>query len=245
MKICTKCKIEKDLDGFHKHKASKDGLRTICKKCRIEQEKNYYIKNNVNEKVREKRKTDKSYLEINTKYRQKNKEKVQKLKKEWSKSESGKKSKKKYYEKNSLVLKEKVKKNRESKIEIYKEKEKERRLKSEYKENQKFLQKKHREKYPHIYAWRSILTNSLKRLKTKKSGHTIEVLGYSAEDLKSHLESLFNEGMTWDNYGEWHIDHIKPVSLFEKDEDPKIVNALENLQPLWASENLSKSNKYN
>jgi hypothetical protein len=38
MKICTKCKIEKDLDGFHKHKASKDGLRTICKKCRIEQE---------------------------------------------------------------------------------------------------------------------------------------------------------------------------------------------------------------
>jgi len=65
--------------------------------------------------------------------------------------------------------------------------------------------KKHRLKNPHIYAWRSLLTNSLKRLNTKKSAKTIEILGYSAEELKIHLESLFKEGMTWDNYGEWHI----------------------------------------
>lgn len=71
------------------------------------------------------------------------------------------------------------------------------------------------------------------------------MLGYSANELKSHLELLFKEGMTWENYGEWHIDHIKPVSLFEDFEDIKLVNALDNLQPLWANENLSKSNHYN
>jgi hypothetical protein len=41
--------------------------------------------------------------------------------------------------------------------------------------------------------------------------------------------------MTWDNYGEWHIDHIKPVSSFDKDTPQSIVNALSNLQPLWAT----------
>jgi hypothetical protein len=73
----------------------------------------------------------------------------------------------------------------------------------------------------------------------------IEMLGYSANDLKIHIESLFRDGMSWENYGEWHIDHIKPLSSFENDEDISIVNCLENLQPLWAFENLSKSNKYN
>jgi len=50
--------------------------------------------------------------------------------------------------------------------------------------------------------------------------------------------------MSWDNYGEWHIDHIKPVSLFDELENVNVVNSLDNLQPLWASENLSKGNKY-
>lgn len=47
-----------------------------------------------------------------------------------------------------------------------------------------------------------------------------------------------------DNYGEWHIDHKKPLSKFDKTEKSNIVNALSNLQPLWAIDNLKKSNKY-
>jgi hypothetical protein len=70
------------------------------------------------------------------------------------------------------------------------------------------------------------------------------MLGYSADDLKNRIESLFVEGMCWDNYGEWHIDHKKPVSLFDKNTDVSIINSLDNLQPLWAKENLSKGNKY-
>jgi hypothetical protein len=50
--------------------------------------------------------------------------------------------------------------------------------------------------------------------------------------------------MTWDNHGEWHIDHIKPISSFNVYDDPSVVNSLENLQPLWGIDNMIKSNKY-
>lgn len=65
-------------------------------------------------------------------------------------------------------------------------------------------------------------------------------MGYSATDLKKHIESQFEEGMTWDNWGEWHIDHKRPVINFDKNEKQCVVNALDNLQPLWAHENLTK-----
>lgn len=76
----------------------------------------------------------------------------------------------------------------------------------------------------------------------KKEGRTIDLLGYSAEELKLYIQSLFTEGMTWENYGEWEIDHIKPVSKFDKNTPPSVVNALSNLQPLWKTENRSKFN---
>jgi len=49
--------------------------------------------------------------------------------------------------------------------------------------------------------------------------------------------------MSWDNYGEWHIDHIIPISLAKTLEEGIILSKLENLQPLWAKENILKSNK--
>ena len=103
--------------------------------------------------------------------------------------------------------------------------------------------KKHREKNPHVYLWRAILRNTIKRLGTGKEGKTNEVLGYSALELKEHIEKQFIDGMSWDNWGEWHIDHIKPVSKFDKSEKISIINSLDNLQPLWAKDNLTKSNK--
>lgn len=71
-----------------------------------------------------------------------------------------------------------------------------------------------------------------------------ELLGYNADDLKKHLERRFKDGMSWDNYGEWHIDHIIPVSAHNfqstDDVDFKKCWALKNLQPLWAKDNLRK-----
>lgn len=79
----------------------------------------------------------------------------------------------------------------------------------------------------------------------KKKLKTLGYLGYTIVELKEHLESLFLDGMTWENHGEWHIDHIVPVSWWLKEgvTDPSCINALINLQPLWAKDNLAKSDK--
>jgi hypothetical protein len=65
-------------------------------------------------------------------------------------------------------------------------------------------------------------------------------------ELKIYLESKFTDGMTWENMGQWHIDHVKPCSSFDLTdlEQQKECFHYTNLQPLWAKENLSKSNKY-
>jgi len=93
---------------------------------------------------------------------------------------------------------------------------------------------------PYILAWRTILNNTLKRFDKKKKDETIKLLGYSAIQLKEYIENLFTEGITWENYGEWHIDHIKMVSTFDPETPMNIVNALENLRPLWAKDNCSR-----
>lgn len=96
------------------------------------------------------------------------------------------------------------------------------------------------------FITRGVLKRLLKRKTTGLKVHQVdELLGYSASQLRERLESQFKEGMSWDNWGEWHIDHIKPVAQFKREgiTDPKIINALSNLQPLWAEENLKKSDK--
>ena len=85
-----------------------------------------------------------------------------------------------------------------------------------------------------------MLHNTLAKLGQDKSDHTIVMLGYSADHLKEHIEGLFKSGMSWDNYGEWEIDHIIPVMWFDKNALQSVVNALSNLQPLWWWENNEK-----
>ena len=87
-------------------------------------------------------------------------------------------------------------------------------------------------------------------LKGSKAGrHWEDLVGYTLRDLTTHLESLFDENMSWNNYGSyWHIDHIKPKSLFEykipESEEFKLCWGLKNLQPLEAHKNLVKNNNY-
>jgi len=90
-------------------------------------------------------------------------------------------------------------------------------------------------KNSHTLRWRLFLSNTLKRLGQIKEGCTIDLLGYSALNLKEHLENLFTDGMTWGNYGEWHIDHITPLSTFDKNTPIHIINSLNNLKPMWAT----------
>lgn len=87
-------------------------------------------------------------------------------------------------------------------------------------------------------------------LKGRKSGWSWEVLvGFTLEDLIDHLSARFTEGMTLENFGQWHIDHIRPVASFSfsspDDADFKRCWALNNLQPLWAQDNIVKSSRWN
>jgi len=95
---------------------------------------------------------------------------------------------------------------------------------------------------------RTAVYTCLKEANVAKYRSTFQLLGYTIEELMSHLENLFTDGMTWDNYGEWHVDHKKPMTLFnfETVDDPEFKECwkLENLQPLWWNDNLSKGPKY-
>jgi len=77
----------------------------------------------------------------------------------------------------------------------------------------------------------------------KKPTNTFNWIGCSAEELKNYLESLFTEGMNWENYGAWHVDHIRPVCSFSAEEWEQI-NHYTNLQPLWAKDNLLKGDSW-
>lgn len=85
----------------------------------------------------------------------------------------------------------------------------------------------------------------LRRTLENKNDRSSEHLGYTAEELRKHLEKQFTKGMSWGNYGDWHVDHIVPVAEHIKSgqTDPAIINCLTNLRPIWAKENLSKSSK--
>lgn len=77
-----------------------------------------------------------------------------------------------------------------------------------------------------------------------KKTKTFALLGCSKEELISYIESKFQEGMTWDNYGEWHLDHKLPFSAAKNEREVEMLCHYTNLQPLWASDNVSKSARY-
>jgi hypothetical protein len=93
---------------------------------------------------------------------------------------------------------------------------------------------------------RTRVRNAIK--KGTRSGSAVKDLGCTIAELKTHLESKFLPGMTWDNWSKtgWHIDHIEPLSNFDLTNRDEFLKACHytNLQPLWAEDNLSKSNKF-
>lgn len=78
-----------------------------------------------------------------------------------------------------------------------------------------------------------------------KSNSTMGLVGITKDGLLKHIESQFLPGMNWENMGDWHLDHIKPCASFDLSdpEQQKLCFHYTNLQPLWASDNLSKGPK--
>jgi len=126
------------------------------------------------------------------------------------------------------------------------------RKKEYYQNNNERIKKNLRERRKDISVkLNNNIANSIRSsLKSNKNGgHWESIIGYTLIDLKKHLEKQFKEGMTWQNYGRngWHIDHRIPISIFNikgiKSKGFKQCWALENLQPLWEFDNISKHNK--
>lgn len=92
---------------------------------------------------------------------------------------------------------------------------------------------------------RNNIGNSFKRGKNKfqKNAKTETILGCTIEQFRKYIQSKFTEGMTFENYGKWHLDHIYPVSLAKDNEELIKLNHYTNFQPLWALENIRKGNR--
>lgn len=229
-KVCSKCKLSLPLTlySFRDNK-----YRNKCINCEKKYYSQYY-KNNKN-KIAIK---DKKYAKSNS-------EKIKKYQEHYRLK--NKEAKKKYNSTYRLNNKEAINAGK----------------RKHYNQNKEKINKQKRE-YIKSKSNSNLLFKLSTRIRTRlyvalknnfKSGSAVKDLGCSVEDLKVYLESKFysnpetHEEMSWDNWNRhgWHIDHIKPLSTFDLTDRTQFLKACNytNLQPLWAKENLSKSNKIN
>ena len=123
----------------------------------------------------------------------------------------------------------------------YRQKNKE--LLREYSNNYRTKRRKTDPVYNALLNIRSRLSAFTKLSSINKTKSTLHFLGCSSLEFKNHIEKLFSSTMTWSNYGEWHIDHIIPLSIAKTENDLKKLCHYTNLQPLWAEDNLKKGCK--
>jgi hypothetical protein len=172
-------------------------------------------------------------------YRQKNLEKIK---------EGSKKRYLKYFECNSTEILRRNKLWRENNFEIYKESKKKSDLNflsknphyiNEYRKNKRDTNPL----YKLTCNVRSRLNGFFKKSHTGKINKTIELIGCSPINLRIFLEQKFIEGMSWENQGKWHIDHIVPLSSAKNKEELYKLCHFTNLQPMWATDNIKKGSK--
>lgn len=229
-KVCPRCKTEKLFINFGNRKGKKD---CWCKVCCSEHQKNYTKNNKEKIALRKKLYNERTVEAIrirNKNYAALNKSRIQQYQKEVSlkNKENKRLYDKEYNLKNKGIRYNKTKENRNK-----------------------------RKQNDPIYKFKCNVSKQFYQVLIQgvgKNGTTskkiMESVGYSFDQLRFHIESQFNDGMTWENYGNpkqgkgWHIDHIIPTCAFGfssyEDEDFKKCWALSNLRPLWAEDNLRK-----
>ena len=142
-----------------------------------------------------------------------------------------------WYEQNKEHRKEYLKEYRKNNV------DKIRQIKRDYERNRKAKDPL----YKLISNFRTAIYTVLKESNVDKYGHYFDILQYTPEQLITHLELQFKDTMSWDNYGEWHVDHKLPITHFNISEmgDEEFMRcwSLDNLQPMWGIENIRKSNK--
>lgn len=207
-------------DFFYKDKKGKGGLAQTCKTCTKERAKKWIKENKERKKAYDigyAKKNAASIKEYQKEYREKNKEYASEYNL-------------RYRRLNSDSLKKKAKKYNSNPL-----------IKAR-RNSLNLNRKKHDAKYRLTSNVRSMISSALRG----KKG-ALRHVSWSIDDLKTHLEKQFTQGMSWDNYGEWHIDHILPICSFkyesQYDAEFKHCWSLSNLMPLWAKDNCSKQSK--
>lgn len=236
MKICSKCKIEKDFSLFGKRSYSSDGLRSECKECRSKD----HLKN----------KDDRNRKNLENHYKDRDK-RLRKMREyhHTHKNLDGKLLKLSIIKENieeenkvcskCMTIKDKVCFCRDSskidKLHSHCNSCRYNYSKTKY-DNDPI--------YKLVVSIRSRISQSFKNSKYIKNEKTSSILGCSFNEFRIYIESKFKDGMSLSNYGEWHLDHIVPISYAKTEEDVYKLNHHTNFQPLWAIDNLSKGNRY-
>lgn len=271
-KICRVCSIEQPVSNFYKRGDGFRSECKECTKLRIKkwnadnsewrklkskeryeshkEERKKQDRERYQEKKEEILRKNKEYQEANKetmrlqrkKYREANKEKIKDINKKYYEDNKARvlDRQREYYKEN----KEKVKEYCAANADKIKEKRREYNLKNK-EHNKKYRQNKMAsdELFNMADRARSRITQVLRRNGFQKKCATSEMLGCDWITLKEHIENKFQPGMTWENRAEWHIDHIIPLSRANNEGDLSKLCHYTNLQPLWATDNLKKSNK--
>lgn len=231
MKRCIECNHELDESKFYKKggKYKNNGYQSKCKTCFNKQT----ILNQKNKKFKE-------YLKN---YYLNNKKQINQSSSNnyyLDKENRSKKSKQKYKENPKYFLSRSKQYQNIIKLDPVKLKNK--------KEYQNNYQKEYRIKNPHISVIRNQIKNIKEILGTSKTNTTFKELQYTSFQFKQHIDNLFKEKMDWSNIGigedKWNIDHKIPITWFKLNTPFYLVNNLMNLEPIWWTENIKKSNKY-
>ncbi len=252
-KKCSKCNVPKPITEFAKQKTGKYGVTTVCKLCKRSIDKKYRADNS--DKIKQYRLDNSEYF---AKYRKLNKEKAKESSKSWY--ELNKEKVHAYQKQWKLDNKDKLIKYRadnKKKAKKYAQKyyldnkEKHDEYTKQYRLQNKELvselnrkyQKSRRERddmFKLSNNLRTSINNAFKVKRWYKNNTTAEILGCDWETAHQHIENKFTDGMSWDNYPEWHIDHIIPLSSATTKLELLKLCHYTNLQPLWEFDNLSK-----
>jgi len=239
-KYCIKCETNKDINDFGNNKNNKDKHNLYCKLCEKNRAKEYRLNNPDKQKESSekwRKKNPEKQKVFYKKYIEKKPEmhitqRIKKYRESEVYRENEKKSRKEYYINNIDKEREKRKKY------YYDNKEIERKKNNEWKKNKMKTD-------PVFRCKKNIRDRIRKYMKGENiSERTFDIIGLSYDDFKKYIENQFTEGMSWENYGEWHVDHIKPLFLTKNKEDVLSFNNYNNLQPLWGNDNIKKNRKY-
>jgi hypothetical protein len=208
-------------------------MKKICKKCHIEKDIKQFYKKTSNKDGR-RSECIKCSKSNNSAYYIKKQDKI-------------KERQKTYYENNIEWAQEYNKRYKQQNKESLKEKQREYRRTSIRKRARNIWEKDKKKNDQGYKIACSLRTRISKFIKNNKIGSAVDDLGCTIEFLKLYIEKKFYGDMSWGNYGEWHIDHILPLSSFDLTNREQFVRACHytNLQPLWWWENLSKGAKLN